>query len=200
MIGPFMIGGLAAGEGIADHCRKTRALPSSIIPRPGGHCPGNGRAAPVNNRQNTGGRLCRVGRDTPNKRIPGAVAEHPIRRESIRRCMAASDIDRHPEIPTKSAETIMLMPPFGSEDVISGKEICQAKSDMICPETRPAPECPGGRSPILQIPRFDLGCSSAFLRRADASPRRHGEAMTRAAAADEQGQVAPGPEWSAPLD
>jgi len=42
-----MIGGSRSGEGIADHCCKTRALPSSTIPRPGGHRRDSGRAAPV---------------------------------------------------------------------------------------------------------------------------------------------------------
>jgi hypothetical protein len=63
-------------------------------------------------------------------RISGMAAEYPIRPESVRRCMAASDT-AGPDIPMESAETITFTPPFENEDVISGQEICQAKSDII---------------------------------------------------------------------
>jgi hypothetical protein len=124
-----MIGGSRSGEGIADHCRKTRALPSSTIPALAAIVAAR-QAAPVNNRQNTGARLYRASRNAPMERISGMAAEYPIRPESVRRCMAASDT-AGPDIPMESAETITFTPPFENEDVISGQEICQAKSDII---------------------------------------------------------------------
>jgi hypothetical protein len=46
--------------------------------------------------------LYRGGMNAPMERIPGVVAKHPIRPESMRRCMAASDIRPAPRYPDET--------------------------------------------------------------------------------------------------